>query len=261
MAKIGTEDFFLKGESSQYSQADRESTPVIRFKYSIDVSKGGVFSTMLPEDIVSLFESSNIKVSTNNAGRKGYVSSTTLEGLKSELKKLCGECLSRELVSEGLVIKYGIKTQAAYCISHDGEIVPNAGRDWLKGERTADHDWKNGTETQHATSPLPFGMMVYVRPFRKQVFKYKSGAIKEEIIAYHQNSADADVRPNLHWISSICSISPTGLRIQEIPYTEDVAGVFVNMIKSICSVNEKVKDFISPEAILQIANNNQRLLG
>lgn len=135
-------------------------------------------------------------------------------------------------------------------------IVPN-GR-WTRYDG---YEWKNGTESQHAVSPLPFGMMVYVRPFYKKTYQYKSGTIKTELSAVHETNDIEETKPNLHWLTGICSMSPDGLKIQEIDYTEEVAAVFVNMIKSICSVNERIKDFISPDQILLIAKGNQKLLG
>jgi len=49
--------------------------------------------------------------------------------------------------------------------------------------------------------------------------------------------------------------------IQEVKYTEHTAKFFVDLIKGICNINEKVKDFIDPESIVKIAESGQKLLG
>lgn len=252
MAKIGIERIIVH-EDSTVSRDNRET---VDFKYSIDVSTKGVFSTMLPEHIVNAFKEANIPIHKNRLNKEGYLSDITLDALKKQVLQLCQEFLSRELIRETLIIKYGIRTTAAYCLDENEGIVPN-GR-WVKN---GEYQWKQGTENQNASSPHPFGLMVYAKPFKKMTYKYKSGNEKDELTPCNENSDDSENRPNLHWLSAICSMSHTGLSIQEIIYTEEVAAVFVNMIKSICAVNERVKDFISPEQILLVAQSNQKLLG
>lgn len=256
MAKIGTESVYVREDNFS-----RENGQFISFKYSIDVSTKGVFSTMLPADVIEKFKQSNIELHKNRVDKEGYLCANTFDELKKRVESLCQEYLSRELISETIILKYGIKTQASYCVSTEGEIVPNAQSQWIKGERTPATDWRNGTVTQHASSPLPFGIMVYVKPYFKQVYKYASGQLKEELSPVYDSFPDKENQPNLHWLTAICSMSPKDLSIQEIPYTEEVAAVFVNMVKAICSVNERVKDFTSPEHILYLAQNNQKLLG
>lgn len=251
MAKVGTESVLVHDEGRSRGNAESLS-----FKYSIEVSTKGIFSTMLPEDIVNMFKGANIELYKNRLNRDGYLSDITLDALKSQVIALCKEYLSREKIGQTLIIKYGIKTMAAYCLDIDGEIVPNG--NWT---RYNGYDWKHGTVDQNATNPKPFGLLVYAQPFVKKIYQYKSGLRKEELMPYYENSSDEKDRPNLNWLSGVCAMSPEGLKIQEIVYTEAVAGVFVNMIKSICGLNERIKDFLEPDAILLMAENNQKLLG
>lgn len=234
----------------------------INFKCDISVSKDGTFSTMLPKDIAELFTNANVDLARNRLYNKGYISGSTIAEVTKAVKELCQEYLSRELVSETIILKYGIETRAAYCLGSDGDIYPN-GRfkaaciydTEYKGSSYA--NWRNGTVSQNATSPNNYGVLVYVHPYNKMVYKYKSGKLKTE---YSRVNMDDDSDPVLHWLANLTVIDPKGLPIKEINYTPNVGSVFINMIKSMCLLNEKIKDFLDPDSILLLANSETKRL-
>ena len=234
----------------------------IDFKYSISVSKEGLFSTMLPKEISEMFANANVDMAKNRLYNKGYISGSTISEVNQAVKEICKEYLSRELISETIVLKYGIETRAAYCLGSDGEIYPN-GRfkaaliydTEYKGSSYA--NWKNGTVSIHASSPNNYGMLVYVHPLTRLVYKYRSGKTKTE---YANVNYDDDTDYVLHWLANLTVIAPGGLPIKEIEYTPNIGMVFINMIKSICLLNERIKDFIEPDAIRIIANSEIKKL-
>lgn len=251
MAKVSTEKINIA-----YSDKDDG----LKFSFDINVDKDGIFSTTLPTSVVELFESAQIKMGRNRMKNRGYFTDKTLDGLKKQIKDAAEEYMSKELVSEKIVLKYVIQTRCSYCLDPNGEPVPNGQSQWVKSDK---YEWKNGTVESDATHQTPFGLLVYVEIFWRRDFKYKSGIVKTEYEHWtgfgSQNSKKS--QPNLQWLEDLISIAPPdGEDPKEIDYTEEIAGFFVNMIKSICKINERIKDFLEPEAIAKIAASGQRML-
>ena len=250
MAKVGTEKITIFGkEPYKYL-----------LKFDVNVNKDGTFVTTLPIAFVEMLELANIQTSVNQLGNAGYFTDKTYAGLISKVSSICKEYESRELVSETTVIKYVIQTTCMYCLDINGNIVPNASGEWTKCPERQQDDWKEGTETQHAGKHNPFGLMVYAKPVFKRTYKYKSGKTKEEYKDYSAFSGGDGDAYYIRWLAAISSISPPNGKIMEIEYTEDIAKFFVDLLKGICAINEKIKDFTSPEAIKQIAENKQKFL-
>lgn len=254
MPKVKTESFSFDGSISKELQ----------FKTDIFVDKEGTFSTTLPKDIVELFKEANIDLSTNRMGNAGYLSDTKYDGLIKQISDIGKEYLSRTLTSEKIVLSYIIQTACSYCIDDNKNIVPNGAyiKDFVKG-------WKGGTLETNATNHHAYGLQVYIRPCVRKDYLYKSGKtkIEYETISKAFNYSD-DVfkdKPNLKWLNCLIGMDiPSGnynSETKEIEYTEATAGFFVNMITSICMMNERIKDFLEPEAILKIANSGFKLLG
>ena len=247
MAKVKTERMIVRDKNDQSN--------ILDFKYDIYVSKEGLFSTTLPSNIVIKLKAANINVSKNRLDNEGYFSYNNLEKLEASIKAVCEEYFSRRITSEKIVIRYVIKTTCTYCLDVNGNIVPNAGREWTKFKERQPNDWKQGTEEQHATSPHPFGMEVYARPCYRREYKYKSGMKKteyEEMTSFdHFPDKDEETKVYRDYLLSVCSMSqPDGGDLVEIEYNESTAKFFVDMIRGICLINEKIKQFAQPKEII-----------
>ena len=255
MPKLRTERILMDKE-------DKED--ILDFKYDIYVDKEGLFSTTLPPVIVDKFIKANIDLKKNRMSNPGYLCDKNIEKLVEMVKDICKEYFSRERISHKIVIRYVIKTSCAYCLDIEGNIVPNARKEWTRFEERPVNDWRHGTETQHATSPLPFGMEVYAKPYHKNIFRYKSGKEKieyDEITTWDGDVAkDKDKQYNLHYLQSIGSIAvPKGKYLQEIEYNESTAKFFVDIIRGICLINEKIKQFSEPDAIIKFLQDGGKL--
>ena len=97
-------------------------------------------------------------------------------------------------------------------------------------------------------------------------YQAKNYAVEDQNMKYFKYgfspvSVDKNDRYNLAWLRDIVGIAPPkeSSGIKEIEYTEEVAAFFVNMIKSICMMNERVKDFLTPDAIRMIAANQGQI--
>lgn len=250
MPKLSTERIRLNGA------VENE----IDFKFDISVSKEGVFSTMIPKDVVELFTNANVDLNKNRLYNKGYVTGATPKEVCDNVKSICQEYLSRELISESIVLKYGIETRAAYCLGTDGEIYPNGCfKEAIKKDDGYSNggyaNWKNGTVDINATHKNNFGVLVYVTPLNKLVYKYRSGKTKEEYVSIHEHENEV-----INWLANLTCIAPNGLKIKEIEFTYNIGMVFINMIKSLCRLNEQIKDFLEPDGIRLIANSEMKKL-
>ena len=234
----------------------------LAFSYDVYADKEGFFTTTLPQEVVEKLRAANIDLNTNRLGNYGHFSNNTLDGLKQEVRNVVDEFFSRKLTCRKIVIRYVIQTTCAYCIDTDGTIVPNG--NWTKREG---YSWKNGTISTDATNRHPFGIQVYAQPYVREDYAYKSGMKKTEYIlmCYADESIEKIIEKGyfLRWLADIpCQDVPEGTRNpMEMDYTEEVAAFFVNLISSICKLNEKIKDKLDPKSILQLISNKQHLLG
>jgi hypothetical protein len=255
MAKLCTETVYCEPERGSKDGS-------ITIKFDINVNQNGDFTTTLPRDIVEQLENAQIKVDTNRIGNKGFLSSNTKDGLIKEVSNLAREYVSRELIAETLIIKYSIETQMSYQISIDGKVCPN-------GSFGGGTGWKRGTKETSATYPAPFGLKVYVGVFTKREWLYKSG-VKKETLESHWGSRGItkteEEAPYLHWISNLTTISPKdsfgSMEVNEMEYTEQAAKFFVDLVSSICLLNEKILPIIKEKStLLDFINSNRKLIG
>ena len=237
-------------------KTERVKEQELDFTYKVYVNKEGQFSTTLPLNIVEIFQEAGIELRSNHrTGKSGFFVSDTYEGLKNSIKDIIREYYSKELIESKIMIRYIIQTTCSYCLDVDGNIVPNGQAYWTK---TPICNWKGGTIEQHAAYPRPYGFGVYARPYRKETNKYKSGKIKSE---YHPIGKETKKGTYLYWLNSFCAISfPRGEDLKEIDYTEETAQFFVDLLTSICQLNEKIKEFLSPDKLIKVIENKQKLL-
>jgi hypothetical protein len=229
----------------------------LRFSYTISSDSYGVFSTTIPKDVVDKLLQSNVDLKQNRLGHYGYFSSDTLAGLKGQVDHIIQEYLSREMVSEKIVIRYVITTMCTYCMDVNGNVVPNGNPGWTKMDT---YDWKEGTISQDVCRPNPYGILVYVQPFIRQDYKYRSGKEKTEYVAIDKNDPIIEDEYYLHWLNNVVAIKPPSDKVCEIDYTEKRAKFFVTLIISICELNERIKPYLDPDALLKVIDKGQRFL-
>lgn len=253
MAKLGTEWYHHHDKNGRRTE--------FKFQYDVNVDKEGIFSTTLPKDIVEQFKAANIDMRSNRIGNEGYLAAETKEGLMKLVKDIAEEFMSRELISEKIVIRYAINTACHYCIVN-GEVVPN-GHYVPSDERNANY-WKGGNIHNGSTDRHPYSLSVYAKPFVKREYQYKSGKTKIEYeqlcyggdIAHRMKEADE----RLAFLDDFVKMYPDSGDVQDVDYTADTCRFFTNLVVAICKLNEQIKD-LTPEAIMLIAAGGGNLLG
>jgi hypothetical protein len=244
---------------TEFIRVGRESDPEFyKFRFSVDINinSKGTFYAYMPTDILQRMQYGNVTFDPSlTKGREGCFSASTINGVISKINKACFEARSRKIVNETIVIKYAIRTACAYCISKSGDVVPNGG--WTDYDG---YDWKEGTVSQHATKPNPFGFEMYAKPFYKREYLYCNGRTSIEYETVY-DSVDKKDNYYLAWLVGVCSVSvPEETNVQEIEYTEDIARFFVETYKSLCVLNERIKGFLDPEGIKKIADSKIKML-
>ncbi|MDD4970846.1 MAG: hypothetical protein PHT07_15570 [Paludibacter sp.] len=259
MAKVRTEQITI----------DHKEGGKLQFKYDIYVNKDGTFATTLPEDITKLFDDAGVDLSRNQIKKKGYFTAKACDNLCEQVKDVCLLYMSRKMISEKIVIQYVIQTQCSYAFDQEGNVAPNPDREWtgMDYDNNPNNRWHQGTIDIDATHNLSFGFQIYAMPFVRRDYQYRSGKVKIEYARMYEDSEICykalETGYFLRWLHAVPCISPPAgrlLGIKEIDYTENVAEFFVNMIKSICIMNEKIKDFLEPDSIKMIADKKMKFL-
>lgn len=98
-----------------------ETVSVNGFKISFTVNVDKGFFTTLPH-IVKLIENAGINLNRNQLNNHGYFSDITYTGLYKQVKDIIIEYMSRELISEKIVIKYCINSLCTYAIDENKNI-------------------------------------------------------------------------------------------------------------------------------------------
>ena len=209
------------------------------------------FDGSVKRELVFQVDTHVLTLDRNQLNNYGYFTDKTYEGLIKQIKSKCEEYLSKELVEEKLIISYCIDTVCSYCTTSSGEIVPN-------GTYDKSYGWKEGTKNDSFNHHEPFTVAVSAVIYNKKVYKFKIGKEKIEYLKPNSNELGEFGK----WILNIThiGIGKNGKQ-QEIEYNEETALFFVSMLKSICNINEKIKDFISPDAIKLLISNGQKLIG
>ena len=257
MGKLCTEKVFLEPERG----SDDGS---ICIKFDIYVNQSGEFTTTLPKDIVEQLKAAQITLDSNRVGTSGFLVSNTKDGLIAKVKDLAKEYVSRELISEKLVIQYSIETTMSYQLSVDGKVYPNG----AYGRGTG---WRGGTKETNAANRAPYGLKVYAGVLTKREWKYKSGVVKVTYDKHWGSNSITETReeaPNLHWIANLTTISykedfgGRGMDVSEMDYTEENAKFFVDLVSALCLLNEKILPIIKDkDNLVDFIKSSKKLIG
>lgn len=265
MAKIRTERLLLHLRDGIIEKAHIATDACLDVKYDISVGTDGIFYTKIKDT----FEEEALKVGLQyNEVRRGVRSFTfysdTIDGLIKKVEDFAKDIVSVEVIEDKIVIKYSIETLCSYIKNKKGEFVPNGSFVDDFGKDKGSY-WEGGTITLDAVNRSPFGIQIYVEPVNKKVYRYKSGKTYTEYDRTDvPNGYDKrDKRYYLQWLAGLTANSKVehyNATVREIDYNETIAKFFVDLFIGIFNINERIKDFLEPDVIKQIAENNQKLI-
>lgn len=249
----------------KYNISVVENGERLRIEYTLNVNSEGLFTTTLKEEDVNMIESYGIELPNNGRrnARSGFFSAHSKQEIEEKIKSVLINCLSRELLSKKIVLRYSIETSCSFCLTKDGTIIPNRG--WKHdGEIDEELGWQNGTFTTHATNKNPTGIMFFIKPYTIFKYKYGNGLIKteeKEWTPFGSNIADPKKQYYLSWLENVCStIPPRNGSTREIEYTEERAKFFVDIYKELSKIAWKVSMFVEPKEMIDAIENKSNLL-
>lgn len=229
---------------SERSNIDRDLQ--ISVTIEVDVNAEGLFTTTLKPEDAKIIESYGIKLDRNRACRPGFFKSETLAGLCAEVRDILRLCVNYKIVSRQPIIKYYIDTICSYCLnSETGDIYPNGNRSYT-GDSGEFAGWKEGTTGLTMFEDKYFGMKFYAEPFMKVEVEYGNGQRK-----FFLEHAEWGKGTNMQWLADVPSMQTKNSypKAKEIEGTEDNAKFFVNLIKSICKLNENIGEFLKQDRL------------
>jgi hypothetical protein len=224
----------------------------------VSVTTRGMFTTTLHPAEADVFREYGIILNGNRLGRSGYFESDTYDGLKKAVAEKIQFLCSRKLESESLVLRYQLVIACSYAVTFDGRFAPHC------NEKITGY-WREGNKTINATHRSPFGLQVWAKPFIKKTYSFLNGKISVEYVSYERKDRfdlSATFEDPLEFLAAIpviCQVSSE--KIEEIPATKENCEFFAGIIKGIFALNEKIKEFMTPEGIQALAAKGGRLLG
>ena len=222
------------------------------FTTPVSVTTAGLFTTTLPEEVVTKFDQYGVQLGVGRRGRRGYFESDSLEKLKGLLRETALNALSRELIEEKEVIRYQVVTSGACCIDKDLNIFPNGiwnREDFERGViRWA--KFNCGDTVMHPRTP---GIRVYAEVQVLRRFRFKNG---KEVVDYMSAKArpTSEDRSCLNWLKSHVAKVPSNesfynIPIREIPATEKNAEFFVRLLELVYKAAAFFGQFDEPERL------------
>lgn len=236
-------------EVTATSYDDRDTR--IKVKINVTVNSDGLFTTTLSKEDAELIESYGVELKPNRTGRAGFFKSDTMADLISQVHDVLKLCVEYKVVSLTPVIRYNFKTACSYIMNGD-EPVPNG----YYVENYSVHDWKQGTiDNNGFTSTGCYGVNIYAKPYMKRVVEYGNG---EQKIFYDHKEFEKDT-----YMGVLGSFGGMNESLQnhlyEMEGTEKNAKFFVDMIKSICIFNERLKGLLENDMLEKLINSQAKL--
>ncbi len=215
----------------------------LKFEYYINVTKQGIFTAYLPEEIIEKLEAAGIQMNYGIGSKKGYFEANSLVEIEKNITEKIKKFSERKQIDERIVLKYAITTTCSYCKLKTGEIVPNG--NWQK-EIEDDYNWLSGNVEHNANNPAPYGLSIYVEPFKCITWQFPD---KTEHKEYNRLcESDYEKGSTLDWLDSLCGINNgRNDEVKEIDYTEKLGEFFKSAILFICNMNEKLKGVFGEE--------------
>lgn len=227
--------------------ANEDRDTMMNIEFDVDINADGLFTTTLKPEDTNIIKSYGVHLEPNKAKRLGFFKDETMAGLCHQIHNVLKQCLESKVVSNTPIIKYYIKTYCAYCLNNQtGDIVPN-GKTSFVGE--GGYKWIEGTSQEAFYHNTDFGIKVFVQPYMKRIIEYPNG--KQKI--FYDVRYEWEKGSNMEWLNELTNMKCTSLEtLQEIEGTEENARFFVNIIKQICRINEKIADIIKNDKLEQM---------
>ena len=235
-------------------------TVVEEFTETIKIDAYGRFCCIIPDQLVAIAQdiakgptcrglSSGMVVESSTDGRM-YVKCKTFDELVSVINGIIKDH-STPVITEELVIRYNVESHVSFCVTPDGIIRRNGndveGTEWTYKECNWDTSKKYGSHS--ATSPCSGGysLTIGAEAMRKITTRYGT-SVKVKYETYYGDGNHLQSKCPASRLNSWCSfILPSA---KEMPYSDDAAIFFDNMMMRMAEMNRLVQSFCFDQDVL-----------
>lgn len=231
-------------------------------KVKIMVNAQGLFYANMNSEMLPAIESVlDKKIYVHDGDEKVRITCKTFEDLITNIKRICKLFMEPE-VTETPVIRYNIESHVSFAQDEEGNIYPNAGYPGAKWLDPFDKRTNAMFGCHHSSNIANGGYSLTVGAIAQLKTVYKYG--DKEKIEYRDYFADGNNlgRENpAERLNSWCSFN-LGRSPKEIPYTDEAAEFFYNLMYNIVKLSKMVQESTFEQTTLLelISNSNKNLL-
>lgn len=236
---------------------ESDAGEILEYVSDVHVGVDGRFSVSIPDEFSDVSEKMNpnffeVEGVYKNRGNKVRVYGPNLDKIYSFIGKIAKEYFTCEVKREQ-VIAYGAVAKVAFWKDDDGDFYPN-------GSFASSGCWAK-IDTLDATHPADFYSIGVAAKVLWKVTTSRASSVKityEYPMEFHQDKKSAGARLN-----GFCGLTigdPRYGRIKEMPYSDEAAVFFYDMMMAMCKMAEKLEHFIENRELVMRAID-QRING
>lgn len=236
-------------KSIKFSSSSK-SGEVFWFVSEVSVNNSGVFSLTIPDEledvaraVIETVDRSTYSVVLVRPRMKLLVSGHDLERCESFVKVVCQDFMSCD-ISEEKVILYGTDVQIAYVKDEQGNIYPNG---YIAGRSKYDREcrWHGTLNAADRDRFYRVGLAAVVR--NKITYARRSGS-KVEF-----KRVEGEHGSYLEKLDSFVGLSINPASMKEMPYSEEAARFFYEMMLGLCRLADRLTVFLNDDLLLRKA--------
>lgn len=191
------------------------------------------------------------------------VSCETLNELESKLYEVLRTIAVPDVTTE-LVIKYAIQSRVTFAVSTDPanrEISPHAVTGFTWGDAEEDRrQGGRGSRSMFGNGDPGFRLAVAVRAYRKTTTTYGGSSDTKYEMYYGEGGRSSDLSISAARLNA-WNASPPGDDAPEIPYSDEAADFFYDLMYAMAQLSRRVHEFTAePERLLALIASGQRAL-
>lgn len=233
--------------------ASNEAGAVDKFSIPININSDGVFYARVPNRLRVSFDEECVS-RERGGGREGFfrTSAPTFSEVVNEIRK-AHRIFLRPTVEEKPVIRYNIESHVSFALDERGVIFPNArfpGAKWANVEKSYGG--------HHCSNPSTGGysLTIGARAMLKRTSIY-GDKVSSRYDYYYKGESHLGTENPAQLLNSWCSMSLPDDAC-EIPYSDEAAMFFFNLLKGMAELNRKVQEFTNtPEKLIRVISKTQ----
>lgn len=236
--------------------AKNETGAVDTILIDIEIRANGIFYAHIPEKLRVSFDEDRIEA--RSRPRKGFfvTNAATFGEIEQRIRKAHNDFM-KPTVAEEAVIRYNIESHVSFAMDAEGRIFPNAG--YPGAEWGRDRSKTYGDHDACHSAPGGYSLTIGARALIKRTTTHG----KESAVEYRSYYKDDDHHGHDNPAQLLNSWTAVGLpdEAREIPYSDEAAMFFFNLLKGMAELNRRVQEFTNtPEKLALTISKSSGIL-